>query len=95
MVSHCADRHRRAIQICRNSAPTIQGSEQAVDGALQCRRTVADVTGLSERLVDHRVKRDDTPDEFAPLGSRIRQLRARQRQHAGKPACDLCGQTGE
>ena len=81
--------------MCRNSAPTIQGSEQAVDGALQHRGAVAHVTGLSERLVDHRVKRDDPPNEFAPLGLRIRQLRARQRQHAGKPACDLCGQTGE
>ena len=81
--------------MCRNTAPAIQCSEQAVDGALQDRGAVAHVTGFSERLVDHRVKRDGSPNEFAPLRLRVRQLRATQRQHAGKPACDLCRQTGE
>ena len=69
--------------------------EQAVDGGLQCRRVVAHVAGLPERLVDHRVERDDAPDEFASLGLRVRQLRPRQCQHAGKSARDLGRQIGE
>ena len=56
---------------------------------------VAQVAGLPERLVDHRVERDDAADEFASLGLRVRQLRPRQRQHAGKSARDIGRQIGE
>src|SRR5258708_39143812 len=81
--------------MCRNSAPTIQRSEQAVDGCLQNRRVVAHVAGFSERLVDDRVERNDALDEIASLGLRIRQLRSRQCQHAAKSTCDLNSQTCE
>jgi hypothetical protein len=73
----------------RNSSPAIQGSDQAVDSGLQRRRVGARVPGFSERLVDHRIERDDTPDELAPLIERVRQLRSRQRQHAGKSLHEL------
>jgi hypothetical protein len=78
-----------------NCAPTIQSSEKTVDGALQQRRMVADFTGLSQGLVDHRVKRDDTPEELAPLGFSIRQLRPRECHRAGKSTRDLGCQIGE
>ena len=86
---------RQAAQMRRNSAPTIERSEQAVDGGLQCRRVVAQMAGFSERLVDYRFERDDAPDELAPLGLRVRQLRPRQCQRAGKSARDVGRQIGE
>ena len=86
---------RQTAQMARNAAPTSQRPEQAVDGALQYRRVVAHVAGFTERFVDHRVERDDTPAELASLGLRLRQLRPRQRQRAGKSARDLGRQIGE
>ena len=62
--------------MCRNAAPTRQRCEQAVHRGMQRRRPVAQVAGLSERLVDHRIERDDAAQEFAPLGLRVRHLRS-------------------
>jgi hypothetical protein len=73
----------------RNSSPAIQGSDQAVDSGLQRRRVGARVLGFSERLVDHRIERDDTPGELAPLIELVRQSRSRQRQHAGESLHEL------
>ena len=70
--------------MCGNSTPTIERSEQAVDGGLQCRRVVAQVAGFSERLVDCRFERDHAADELAPARLRVRQFRAGGGQHAGK-----------
>ncbi len=86
---------RRASQMCRNAAPTHQRCEQAVHRGLQRRRPVAQVAGLSERLVDHRVELDDAAQKFASLGLRVRQLRPRQCQHAGKSARDIGRQIGQ
>ena len=79
----------------RNRAPAVQRGEQAVDGRLQHRRMVAQLAGLADRLVDDRIERDDPADELASLGLRVRQLRPRQRQHAGKSARDLGRQIRE
>jgi hypothetical protein len=49
----------------------------------------AHVAGFSERLVDHRVKRDDAPDEVASLSLRVRQLRLCQVEHPNKSTHDL------
>jgi hypothetical protein len=44
---------------------------------------------IPERLVDHRVERDDAPDELASLGFRVRQLRLGEGEHAAKSTHDL------
>jgi hypothetical protein len=71
------------------AAPPIQRPEQAVDGCLECPQVEADVAGFSERLVDHRIKRDGASNELAPLGLRIRQLWSRKYEHASKSNHDL------
>ena len=79
----------------RNPAPTIERSEQAVDGRLQRRRVVANLAGFAEHLVDDRVELNDASNERTSLGLRVRQLRSRESQHAGKSAHDLGRQIGE
>jgi hypothetical protein len=46
-------------------------------------------------LVDHRVERDDTPDELASLRLRVRQLQRLSRQRLAEPAHDLGRQIGD
>ena len=79
----------------RNSTPPIERSEQAMHGGLQRRRVIAHMAGFPERLVDCRFERDDTADELATLGLRIRQMLIRRCQHARKAARDLGRQIGE
>ena len=55
-----------------------------MNGRLQCERAVADVAGFSERLIDHRVERDDAPDELTSLGLRVRQSAAPPEPTCGK-----------
>ena len=86
---------RQASQMCSNAVPTNQRFEEAVHRSLQRRRPVAQVAGLSERLVDHRVELDDASYKFASLGLRVRHLRPRQRQHAGKSAYNIGRQIGK
>ena len=81
--------------MCGNSTPTIERSEQAVDGGLQCRRVVAQVAGFSERLVDCRFERDHAADELAPARLRVRQFLPGKGQHVGKSARYRNPQIGE
>jgi hypothetical protein len=81
--------------MCRHSAPTIQRSEQALDGILQYRGVGAHVTGFPERLVDDRVERDSAPNKLAALRLGVRSLRPCRRERAGKSDCDLGRQIGK
>jgi hypothetical protein len=45
-------------------APARQSHEQAIDGCLQHRRVIAQLRRLAESIVDHRVERDHSPEEF-------------------------------
>ena len=49
--------------------------EQAVHRGPQRRRAVAQVAGLPQRLVDHRIELDDAAQKFASLGLRVRRPR--------------------
>ncbi len=73
----------------RNLAPAVERLEQAVDGALQGRRVIAHLTGLSESLIDRRVERDDAADEFAPLCPRGHCVGTRQRESTAQSARDV------
>src|ERR1700732_4120385 len=77
----------------RDPSPSIERSEQAVDGCLQCQRVEAYVAGFSEGLISCRFERDDAAEELAPCGLRVRRLRPRQR--TGESACGLGCQVGE
>src|SRR5580700_2600108 len=50
---------------------------------------------LADRLVDHRVERDDTPDELLPHWLCLRKFRASQRQSTGEPVGNFGGEGGE
>ena len=56
---------------------------------------VPELGGLADRLVDHRVERNDTPDELAPHWLRLRKLGSRQRQSTSEPAGNFGGEGGE
>jgi hypothetical protein len=79
----------QARQQHRYRAPAGLGGEQTIHSSLQHWRMVTELRGFSFRLVDDRVERDDPPDQLAPSGLRLWQLRPRQGQHAGKPARDF------
>ena len=49
----------------RDPPPSIERSEQAVDGSLQCQRVEAHMAGFSEGLVNRRFERDDAAKELA------------------------------
>ena len=67
----------RLAQVNRHRAPARQSGEQTVDGRLQHRRVIAQLRGLAERLVDHRVERDDAPDELASHRLGVVEIRLR------------------
>jgi hypothetical protein len=48
-----------------------------------------DLGGLADRLVDHGVERDGTPEELLPHWLRLRKSRASQRQGTNKPPHNL------
>src|SRR5271168_587365 len=56
---------------------------------------VPELGGLADRLVDHRVERDDTPDQLPPHWLRLRKLGSCQRQSTGEPAGNFGGEGGE
>jgi hypothetical protein len=76
-------------------APARQSREQTIDGGLQHRRVVAQMRGLAEGLVDHRVERDNPPGELSSLLLGIVEIGSRHRQRAGKSAGDLGRDGGE
>ena len=104
LLRHAAQDRRRLVPIAlvrqpcevhRDRAPARQSGEQAVHGPLQHRRMIAELGGLPDRLVDHRIERDDPPDELASDRLRLRQAWPGQRQGAGKSARDFGRQARE
>ena len=94
-ASCCASFPPRSRQNSRHRAPAGEGCEQTVHRFLQHRRVVAELRGFAERLVDHRVERDDPADEFAPDRLGVLEFGSGDRQCAGEPAGDLGRDRGE
>ena len=69
--------------------PTGQRLKQAILCRLQHPRMIAKLRGFSDRLVDHRVERDDLSYEFASNRLHVRQRRTGQRQCGAELARDL------
>src|SRR6516162_4994294 len=58
---------RQSSQMCRNTAITVERSENAVNGRLQGRRVIAQFARFSESLVDPWIEPDDAAGELVEL----------------------------
>lgn len=72
-------------EVNRHNASAGYSVEKTVRRRLQHWRMIPELGGLADRRVDHRVERDDTPDELLPHWLRLRKFRASQQQGTNKP----------
>ena len=69
-------------------APRRNCFHEAGHRSLQHRRTIAEVGGLADRRIDHRIERNDAPQEVASKPLELGKVRARDPKTIGEPIHD-------